>query len=670
MGKAKRFNAYDGIVNQNRQIAEQYGRDRQNLAGIGSSFRNMPQTPPTSRKNPVPEGAGTGKFLTVSLAADQTANIAANDHVEFDTKDEDGKIVLQTGSGQADGIFELESGKKYELSAMLRPEFSGATGQLVIAWYDITNSAEIGSRAIYEAQTHASHNANQPVAEAIVTPAANITAEVRIIAVTALTALANEYCIANLFEIALGGTIAGVGGVVAAGDDLGNHTATQDLAMATFDIDDGGVIFLNEQASADADVAGDGQIWVKTATPNQLFFTDDAGTDHQLGVGSQTPLLADVDADGFDIKDLSNIEFRNTTGTPASSVSYINNDSTGDMSLNVASGDSFFFGVDQVAIAQFAMDEIDFRSTQQNGPDLDLRSIDTGIADNERVARILWSGFDDGGSTKFTWGSIHFEYNDASAGAKQGLMDIRCQSDNALVQILGYVGSTAAMIVAGGVDVFRPNRDDGIDLGSSSQQWKDFWVDGTATIDTLQIDLTSTFTGQANFNGDVNLGDATGDTISFTGRIDTDVFPSSNNTRSLGDINAKWKDVFAVSYRFGIADALITSDAIGMGIRVPTGDNIDFEVNDVSQAAISAGNFTFKDGFDFVLGTTTGTKIGTSSTQKLGFFGATPVVQSAAYSVTNLTTDRSYDADSTTTAELADVLGTLLADLVTIGIIG
>ena len=41
----------------------------------------------------------------------------------------------------------------------------------------------------------------------------------------------------------------------------------------------------------------------------------------------------------------------------------------------------------------------------------------------------------------------------------------------------------------------------------------------------------------------------------------------------------------------------------------------------------------------------------------------------ADYTVSNLSTDRSYDADSTTTAELADVLGTLLADLASIGII-
>lgn len=41
-------------------------------------------------------------------------------------------------------------------------------------------------------------------------------------------------------------------------------------------------------------------------------------------------------------------------------------------------------------------------------------------------------------------------------------------------------------------------------------------------------------------------------------------------------------------------------------------------------------NLTVADPYDIVLGTTTGTKIGTATSQKLGFFNATPVVQEAA----------------------------------------
>lgn len=76
------------------------------------------------------------------------------------------------------------------------------------------------------------------------------------------------------------------------------------------------------------------------------------------------------------------------------------------------------------------------------------------------------------------------------------------------------------------------------------------------------------------------------------------------------------------------------------------------------------------DGANIALGSTTGTQIGTASTQKLGFFGATPIVRPAAYSPTNVTTDRAFDADTVLVAELADVVGTLIADLKALGLVG
>ena len=54
---------------------------------------------------------------------------------------------------------------------------------------------------------------------------------------------------------------------------------------------------------------------------------------------------------------------------------------------------------------------------------------------------------------------------------------------------------------------------------------------------------------------------------------------------------------------------------------------------------------------------------------KLGFYSVTPVARPAAYTPTNVTTDRSYDANSTTVDELADVLGTLIADLQSLGLV-
>lgn len=42
---------------------------------------------------------------------------------------------------------------------------------------------------------------------------------------------------------------------------------------------------IKERADAIADVASYGQLWVNTATPNELWFTDDAGTDFQVANG-------------------------------------------------------------------------------------------------------------------------------------------------------------------------------------------------------------------------------------------------------------------------------------------------------------------------------------------------------------------------------------------------
>jgi hypothetical protein len=42
-------------------------------------------------------------------------------------------------------------------------------------------------------------------------------------------------------------------------------------------------MFILEQAAAEADVPGFGQLWVKNDAPNTLWFTDDAGNDIQLG---------------------------------------------------------------------------------------------------------------------------------------------------------------------------------------------------------------------------------------------------------------------------------------------------------------------------------------------------------------------------------------------------
>ena len=56
------------------------------------------------------------------------------------------------------------------------------------------------------------------------------------------------------------------------------------------------------------------------------------------------------------------------------------------------------------------------------------------------------------------------------------------------------------------------------------------------------------------------------------------------------------------------------------------------------------GGITPADGANIILNATTGTKIGTATTQKLGFFNATPIVQPSAITQTFATADATHSA--------------------------
>ena len=111
--------------------------------------------------------------------------------------------------------------------------------------------------------------------------------------------------------------------------------------------------------------------------------------------------------------------------------------------------------------------------------------------------------------------------------------------------------NTDNVVFGGEVDSnIIPDDDGSFDLGSSSKEWKDLFIDGTAHIDTLDVDENAgiignlTVTGNSVMNGNVDLGNATGDTITATGRFDSDLVPSSDNARDLGASGLEWKDLY------------------------------------------------------------------------------------------------------------------------------
>jgi hypothetical protein len=67
---------------------------------------------------------------------------------------------------------------------------------------------------------------------------------------------------------------------------------------------------------------------------------------------------------------------------------------------------------------------------------------------------------------------------------------------------------------------------------------------------------------------------------------------------------------------------------------------------------------TLVDGGNFILGSTTGTKIGTATTQKLGFYNATPVVRQTAFTQTYATASATHAAPTAAVLTVTDGAGT------------
>ena len=69
-------------------------------------------------------------------------------------------------------------------------------------------------------------------------------------------------------------------------------------------------------------------------------------------------------------------------------------------------------------------------------------------------------------------------------------------------------------------------------------------VHGHSEIDDINVSGASTFVGAANFKGNVDLGDATSDTITPTGRFDAALVPASDGAIDLGTSSLEWRNVY------------------------------------------------------------------------------------------------------------------------------
>ena len=114
------------------------------------------------------------------------------------------------------------------------------------------------------------------------------------------------------------------------------------------------------------------------------------------------------------------------------------------------------------------------------------------------------------------------------------------------VQVTRNLVVTGITTVTGAVDANGGATIDNIQIGVTGDNEIDT-ASGNLTIDsaggTVTVDDNLTVSGNSVLNGTVDLGDATSDTISFVGRVDTDIVPSSDGAIDLGTSALEFQDL-------------------------------------------------------------------------------------------------------------------------------
>lgn len=144
--------------------------------------------------------------------------------------------------------------------------------------------------------------------------------------------------------------------------------------------------------------------------------------------------------------------------------------------------------------------------------------------------------------------------------------------------------SSNALVVEGDV---IPNADGTKDLGAVGAEWQDLYVDGTANIDTLQVDENATVTGTLTVNGasttinstTITLGNENTDNVVFGADVNSNIVPNSNSTYSLGSASQQWSVLYADSAQFNklvidnvTIDGSSVAGSAGITITASTGD--------------------------------------------------------------------------------------------------
>jgi len=214
--------------------------------------------------------------------------------------------------------------------------------------------------------------------------------------------------------------------------------------------------------------------------------------------------------------------------------------------------------------------------------------------------------------------------------------------------------------------VISPVTDNDIDLGTSSLEFKDLFIDGTAHIDTLDVDVNGTVAGTFGVTGATTLsstlavtGAVTGSsTIQGTTITATTAFvPDASDGAALGTSSLEFSDLFLADgavINFGDDQDVSLTHVADTGLLLSSTDQLQFG---------DSGTYIYQSA-DGVLDLVSDTEIELTATT-IDINGAV-AMDGAMTGGTNITISGELDAATLDISGNADIDGTLEADAYTV----
>ena len=120
------------------------------------------------------------------------------------------------------------------------------------------------------------------------------------------------------------------------------------------------------------------------------------------------------------------------------------------------------------------------------------------------------------------------------------------RSDVILGGITAATGSFSSTLGVTGLSTLQSLSVPGISTLTNTTNTGTLTVTGTTTTNgTLDANGQINLNGLTKVNGNIDIGDATSDTVSFTARVDTTILPVADITYNLGSSTLKWNTVYA-----------------------------------------------------------------------------------------------------------------------------